>query len=939
MGNYLSHLEIKEGFSNDQNYYNGFPSGYFKIRSRLNNKCLDVSGGKTEDGTEVALFDCHDGLNQQWYVDKMGRVINRLANKCLSIQNASIKDGTPIIIIGDNNTWVQDGDENTQWVFNTEKNTITSINTNKLISFDESDVSDIENTVTRVYTNQDINSSAQRWYFERIERKNDTKVFLTDENKDLSKPTTEVHDRLPDQSDRVTIQLWFRMKRFSVGDHKPIVWKGTSDRLVAAPYIGINSTSQNFVVHTSTTHNKKDGCGLINYKIATDSWINIAVVISGNNSPSPGGNMKFYVSESDGETRLIKDCKMDGFYSPNLHKLNIGHQVSDGLEVRDIRVSNYDLKLTEIQDQVRRSKRRVLGTNLNQRVTSNITVNTMSSNGTFMKDGKQDPESDPYKGQLNQTGSWQAASADSKYYLEATFDQVYKVTRLYMQGRSNSPKWVERVIIKYQHPISGEFLRYGTTYRGNSDSNTVQEIAVNFMAKTVRVYPQTWKTWPAMRIGFDGTTSGLDKCQSFLKLSQDAKNDMEKKTNLEKYNSECRKITFAEHLKRLEKLKKKMDTLYDEVDKQRVTGEASGKEKAELQKEVRDLKKKIKQTRLDAAILAAKKCPPSKKCVPIIDYSPKRLPSINDFDIRTHRDFHKYVLASNVRSPDGKLGVKIDKAKSAPVFSKTKSKSDTISNIKNELSECQSKFKEAFTGKKINANNINMIGGAGGIYGTMCTLNNGSRGKCESKFRVGKQVVTTTHTARKAKTNPIPIQNTDIFKNSNDNRSYDIRNHIQFDDLMKDYMLKSSCDAMSSTVKKAPKKQEKPKGPNCKSAVAKATKEHDTQQKKYKKEIQKLKAQLKTQKVELKKSCRSLLAKNNKMVVKKVQARVNAASQKKSNNTIKLQKKNQTLIEEYKKLKAQYDSQINQNKSLVARNRDLNKRIQKATRCQRNFET
>jgi len=54
---------VYEGFEKPQM---GFPAGYFKIHSRLNGKCLDVNGGSGNQGTKAILFDCHDGLHQQW---------------------------------------------------------------------------------------------------------------------------------------------------------------------------------------------------------------------------------------------------------------------------------------------------------------------------------------------------------------------------------------------------------------------------------------------------------------------------------------------------------------------------------------------------------------------------------------------------------------------------------------------------------------------------------------------------------------------------------------------------------------------------------------------------------------------------------------------------------------------------------------------------------
>ena len=62
---------VKDDIENDDQYTMesfeksemGFPSGYFKIRSRFNGKCLDVNGGNSNSGTRVIVWDCHEGLH------------------------------------------------------------------------------------------------------------------------------------------------------------------------------------------------------------------------------------------------------------------------------------------------------------------------------------------------------------------------------------------------------------------------------------------------------------------------------------------------------------------------------------------------------------------------------------------------------------------------------------------------------------------------------------------------------------------------------------------------------------------------------------------------------------------------------------------------------------------------------------------------------------
>ena len=99
------------------------------------------------------------------------------------------------------------------------------------------------------------------------------------------------------------------------------------------------------------------------------------------------------------------------------------------------------------------------------------------------------------------------------------------------------------------------------------------------------------------------------------------------------------------------------------------------------------MKKKIKNLELDVELAKARKCPPNKKCLAVLSApKPKQKdPSVNDFDIRTHKDFHKYVEARKVKSCSSES--------SHDSCSKSESKA---SGYKAELERCQSQFLEAF---------------------------------------------------------------------------------------------------------------------------------------------------------------------------------------------------------------------------------------------------
>ena len=49
---------------------------------RQNERCLDVAGGETRDGSRVILFQCNGRDNQRWYRDG-GRIRSADSGKCL----------------------------------------------------------------------------------------------------------------------------------------------------------------------------------------------------------------------------------------------------------------------------------------------------------------------------------------------------------------------------------------------------------------------------------------------------------------------------------------------------------------------------------------------------------------------------------------------------------------------------------------------------------------------------------------------------------------------------------------------------------------------------------------------------------------------------------------------------------------------------------------
>ncbi|MBB5867885.1 hypothetical protein F4553_001264 [Allocatelliglobosispora scoriae] len=59
--------------------------------------CLDVSGGRTEDGTKTQLWDCLNNPAQKWRL--VGNtLVNPNSGKCLDVANASTANGTRTIL-------------------------------------------------------------------------------------------------------------------------------------------------------------------------------------------------------------------------------------------------------------------------------------------------------------------------------------------------------------------------------------------------------------------------------------------------------------------------------------------------------------------------------------------------------------------------------------------------------------------------------------------------------------------------------------------------------------------------------------------------------------------------------------------------------------------------------------------------------------------------
>ncbi len=69
------------------------------------NKCLDVRGGSSNNGTPIQMWDCLGNVNQSWRIASDGTV--RAVGKCLDVKDGATGNGTPLQIWDCNGTGAQ----------------------------------------------------------------------------------------------------------------------------------------------------------------------------------------------------------------------------------------------------------------------------------------------------------------------------------------------------------------------------------------------------------------------------------------------------------------------------------------------------------------------------------------------------------------------------------------------------------------------------------------------------------------------------------------------------------------------------------------------------------------------------------------------------------------------------------------------------------------
>lgn len=821
--------------------HHGFPSGYFKIRSRLTGKCLEIKDGGTNRATPIITNNCHDGHHQLWYADKLGRVVSRLNGMALDIKGVNKANGATL------HTWNTHGMKNQQWYVDSIGRIVSRLN-QKSLSFDENNKG-----ATPAYMWESINGPAQKWYFEKAQD--------SDRTVSLKKRYSGTQGVQKVPGDKIlpaagfTYQFWMKLDKFEGGKWKAIFSK-SKDHANAknrAPGIWIYPNELRFHLKTNTTKDWNEG--IPNdpvYDIPLRKWINVAFTINGN-------RMEFYVDGNRTSTGKLK-----GHFNPNNSHLWIGHD-NKSIHVRDLEYTNYVLNPEQIAKNMRstdprladKPKKAIQGQGPTEDIPDlGVRITKFISNGSKSA-------CPPHRARLGTGRSWCAKDETGNQYLEAVLDKEYHVKAIMTQGRSDANQWTKSYAIKYLS--NGKWKSAGDTFKGNTDRHTIKTNKVDFNAQKVRFYPLTWNNWPSVRLGFDGVPLSQSKCARYKDQSVNGSTEMIRKANLDSYNQECRTISYYKHLEGLKKEQVKYEKLYELLNTTKKRNKDSVTAVKKIKEEMKAVQAKLKRTTLDLELAKAKKCPPMRQCLPVVNpvtTTSVKKASVNDFDIRTHRDFHKYVSVANVRPCTASRPVSSPApapAAKAPLTRAQKCKrardrrdaalgEETVAEAESEAQEeakkiitaiaeaeqkispkpkapvqpiqpvqpvqpvvpkrksptCQSRFNVS--------DNIEMQGG--GVYGKLCVLT-GSNNDIPSLMKANRMVKATQLAERKAEEAKTAKKKAEAAKRAVEVQQakraeaaraakaaspfktdpYSIQRHKDFGKLMKDYMLKSRCAA------------------------------------------------------------------------------------------------------------------------------------------------
>ncbi|MQM27361.1 RICIN domain-containing protein [Glycomyces albidus] len=102
-------LQIYDCWGGANQQWTATAAGELSVYSGANRKCLDASNGGTANGTQVIIWTCHGGANQRWARNADGTITNAASGLCLDVSGAATANGTKVIL------WSCNGGSNQRW--------------------------------------------------------------------------------------------------------------------------------------------------------------------------------------------------------------------------------------------------------------------------------------------------------------------------------------------------------------------------------------------------------------------------------------------------------------------------------------------------------------------------------------------------------------------------------------------------------------------------------------------------------------------------------------------------------------------------------------------------------------------------------------------------------------------------------------------------------
>lgn len=664
---------------------------------------MGIKGGENghivSNGTRIQLESPTQSMRQSWYVDTIGRVISRSCAKCIAMDET------------------------------------VSSNSNSARSI--------------VYVWDVDNSPAQQWYFEAVGGRSTTSIKRS-HNGPKETLATDVIRTYP--CDETTYQCWLRVDQFESG-HKKLVFRQGSSMIVA-----LAERDFKLLVSVTTTQGKQR-CTETDLSSSSGSWVNIALVVKAE-------SVDTYINGA-----LRTRSKLSGVVNPTGGTWSLG---STGLQLMELEYSNYALNGAQIKQHMnvtdpsrtREMTVKVGGAANSGRVDVEIPPSTesqkdalvlnLTSNGTH-------PDCNIDNAGLGSVG-WCAFQNTVGYFLQVDLRKKTHVSHIITQGRSTVPQWVTSYEIKYRSD-EGQWVDYTDTMKlgtgptqlpGNTDNTSPKENAVNFVTQSFRLFPKTWYGWPSCRIGIKGTPFKKYLCDGYQRKGL-AGSEADRQLNKDLYNKECRTVSYYDYLKALSERNTQGDSLVSELKRCQDESQLLRKRYDSAEEESRSFKKRIDGLEISVQMERNRQCPPVKDCLPVVNnMGDTGHMTVNDFDIRTHKDFYKYTLASKVHSCPS-------------VKSANSAKRET-----DEAGACQQHF-------------ISQKGGGDTVYARLCSLT--GTGTATDKIHCSSSTI-------KIATNPKPsdirnkVRQGGTLSRAFAEDPYSITRHKDFERLMSQYVKK-----------------------------------------------------------------------------------------------------------------------------------------------------